>query len=211
MKLNLKLLAPFLTLLSVVSCGSQMYWYKPYAGQNEFATADYECLKGAQQMEGRSSYTNIGGLVDSSSSSSATTRVGAVTNPALYNSCMQAKGWRLQRQEAAASYDTPSTSLSYCRGNDPVVWNNCIGTYTYPNGNKYTGEYRNGQRDGKGTMYIVAKGVSNKDYIGSNVPSTYVGEFRNGRLNGHGVWTTQNGDRFEGTFVDNILVKQDSK
>jgi hypothetical protein len=95
-----------------------------------------------------------------------------------------------------------------CVGQDPRMWDNCVGTYTYPNGNKYTGEYKNGRRDGKGTIRIVAKGMSTNNYIGSEIPSTYVGDFRDDRLNGHGVWTTDDGKKIEGDWVNNIMTKK---
>jgi hypothetical protein len=205
--LPIKIIVSLLTSLAVVGCANQSksFWYKQNASQNELTGANYECLQEAQQVSGRSSYTKLDGNAFASSN------IGAVTNTQLYNACMRSKGWQLRLQERAVSYDTPASSLSYCIGNNPRVWNNCVGTYTYPNGNKYSGEYRNGQRDGKGTMNIVAKGASNKNYIGSDIPATYVGEFRHDQLNGHGVLTKENGDRIEGIFVDNVLVTQDPK
>lgn len=97
-----------------------------------------------------------------------------------------------------------------CQGSDPKNWNNCVGTYKFPNGNVYTGQWQNGMRQGYGKIRIVAKGQSKPNYIGSDIPSTYVGQFANNMINGHGVWTTDKGDRYEGNFVNNVMINQGS-
>ena len=102
---------------------------------------------------------------------------------------------------------TFESKLPYCQGNDPRGWNMCVGSFTFPNGNSYIGEWRNGQRDGVGKIRVLAKGQSSVSYIGSAVPSVYTGEFKNNMLNGYGVWIVDGGDRYEGQFVNNILVK----
>jgi len=95
-------------------------------------------------------------------------------------------------------------SLPACSGPNPQNWDNCQGTFTYGNGNVYTGEFHQGMRQGKGKIRIVAKGQSTSNYIGSDIPSTYEGEWRNNKINGYGVWTTDKGQKFAGYFVDNI-------
>jgi hypothetical protein len=82
----------------------------------------------------------------------------------------------------------------------------CFGSFTFPNGNSYTGEWKNSRRDGVGTLRIISSGPTNKNNIGSTMPSTYVGEFRQGQLNGRGVWIVDNGDRYEGEFVQNAFI-----
>jgi hypothetical protein len=91
-----------------------------------------------------------------------------------------------------------------CLGNDPKAWNKCIGEFTYPNGNKYIGDYKNGRRDGFGTMRIVAKGELGVKGIKTPSPSTYVGEFKRDKLNGHGIITYDDGNKIEGDFIDNV-------
>jgi hypothetical protein len=98
----------------------------------------------------------------------------------------------------------PRPNLPACVGNNPREWNYCKGTFTYPNGNTYTGEYRNGTREGNGTIEVVAKGDPSNTRIASNVHSRYTGQFSNDRINGYGVWVADNGYRYEGFFVDNL-------
>lgn len=102
---------------------------------------------------------------------------------------------------------TFESKLPRCQGDDPRGWNMCVGGFTFPNGNSYYGEWRNGQRDGVGKIHIVARGQSKAGYIGSATPSVYTGEFKNNMLNGYGVWIVDGGDRYEGEFVNNVLVK----
>ena len=46
-------------------------------------------------------------------------------------------------------------SLSTCPGSPQnggsINWNNCIGTYTWANGDKYLGEYKDNKHHGQGT------------------------------------------------------------
>ncbi len=61
------------------------------------------------------------------------------------------------------------------------------GTYTWVSGDKYTGEYKNGNRTGQGT-YTWANG------------NKYTGEFRDNKLNGQGTFTSAKGDVFAGEW-----------
>ncbi len=70
------------------------------------------------------------------------------------------------------------------------VIGNCYsghGTYAYPNGNKYKGEFVSGKIQGYGIFYF-----ENGD--------RYEGEFRNGLSEGKGVFYYINGDRLEGMW-----------
>ncbi|MBE9070160.1 hypothetical protein IQ260_26315 [Leptolyngbya cf. ectocarpi LEGE 11479] len=64
------------------------------------------------------------------------------------------------------------------------------GSMIYPNGNRYDGEYRDGQRNGCGT-FVFGNG------------RRYVGQFHNDLFSGRGVWTLENGDRYIGDFEFN--------
>ena len=72
---------------------------------------------------------------------------------------------------------------------DALIWNNCFGTLTYPNGNEYVGEFKDGKRNGQGT-YTFANG------------NEYVGEFKDGNLNGKGTYTFADGSKYVGEFKD---------
>lgn len=85
---------------------------------------------------------------------------------------------------------------------------------------RYTGDWKNGQRDGSGTMFY-----SNEDrYDGKwerNSPcgqgrmiykngDVYVGQWYDGMRNGYGVLTKRNGDHFEGCWVQDKREGQGS-
>ena len=66
------------------------------------------------------------------------------------------------------------------------------GTYIYPNGEKYVGDWKNGKYHGHGT-FIYPDG------------NMYVGEFKDGLKNGHGTFTSLDGDKYEGEWVNGKL------
>ena len=39
-----------------------------------------------------------------------------------------------------------SYSLPKCEGGEPLKWNNCEATFTFPDGSKYVGELKNGEK-----------------------------------------------------------------
>jgi clan AA aspartic protease (TIGR02281 family) len=63
------------------------------------------------------------------------------------------------------------------------------GVVSYPNGDRYEGDLRDGERTGKG-VYRFASG------------NRYEGQFSHGDRNGQGVFTWANGDRYVGEFRD---------
>ena len=66
---------------------------------------------------------------------------------------------------------------------------NCFGSYTFANGNKYVGEYKDGKRNGQGT-YTLASG------------GKYVGEYKDDKKNGQGTFTWADGDKYVGEYKD---------
>jgi len=70
---------------------------------------------------------------------------------------------------------------------------NGFGTYVRDNGNKYTGEFKNGNFHGHGT-YTFNEGKWKGDQ--------YVGEFQNGKYKGLGTYSWKNGDIYTGDFSD---------
>lgn len=63
------------------------------------------------------------------------------------------------------------------------------GIMVFSSGDRYDGEFRNGERNGCGT-FTFASG------------RRYMGEFRNDAFNGEGIWILENGDRYIGEFED---------
>jgi len=75
---------------------------------------------------------------------------------------------------------------------------NGVGTYSWPNGDKYTGDFLGGQRTGQGT-YLWVNG------------DKYIGAFRDSKLNGQGTLTWPNGGRYTGEFKDNQMSGQGTR
>ena len=106
-------------------------------------------------------------------------------------------------------------------------WSECVkgdcdngqGTYTWPDGDKYVGEFRNGKEHGKGT-YTWPDG---RKYVGEYKDvkfhgkgtytwpdgRKYVGKFKDGKFHGKGTYTWPDGRKKEGTWENGkYLVKK---
>jgi hypothetical protein len=79
-----------------------------------------------------------------------------------------------------------------------------VGTYTYQNGNVYSGEFRHGDRYGFGVLEINFIGESTDNVIGWAEPAIYVGSFRDGFRNGYGLLIAKSGVAYAGLFKDNF-------
>lgn len=94
-----------------------------------------------------------------------------------------------------------------------IKWNNCFGTFTWDDGDKYVGEYKDGKKNGQGT-YTWANGNKyvgewNGEKEGQGTLTwangdKYVGEWINGEKKGQGTFTWANGDKHVGEFKDNV-------
>lgn len=83
---------------------------------------------------------------------------------------------------------------------------------TFPNGDTYEGDYKNGIREGKGRYTFVAGGWYKGDWANGvkhgegtfRYPdkSKYIGEWKEGLKHGHGTYTYPNGDRYCGSWVN---------
>ena len=113
-------------------------------------------------------------------------------------------------------------SLPSCQGGEPTRWNNCSTSITYDNGDKYVGEFKDGNRNGQGTyIFQDGKKFNGDKYVGEfkdgkfhgrgtyyylsenqSKGNKYVGEFRDGEYNGQGTLTLAYGDKYVGNFKD---------
>ena len=82
----------------------------------------------------------------------------------------------LQQQQVAHN-----SSLKICKG---TYWDNCFGTYTWPNGERYVGEWKSGQYHGQGT-YTYSDNTK------------YVGGWKDFEWNGQGTRYAANGTILE--------------
>ena len=62
------------------------------------------------------------------------------------------------------------------------------GTYRYPDGSEYSGDFRNAKMHGQGTYAYAGRGEK------------YVGEWRNGVINGQGAYYYRSGNRYDGEW-----------
>ena len=94
------------------------------------------------------------------------------------------------------------------------VKNNCSGDIRYPNGQKYSGDFVNGQRSGKGTLSYPNGERYTGEFI-NDMPdgygsylysdgSRYEGGYSNGQLNGQGTYINKNGEKFVGQYRDDV-------
>ena len=101
-----------------------------------------------------------------------------------------------------------------------LVWTDCFGTFTYPNGNKYIGEFINGNFENKGSIYrssgdIYIGGWKNGVFDGYGIyyflndniakGEIFEGQFKNGERNGQGTLTFPNGMKGVGTWRNGKL------
>ena len=85
----------------------------------------------------------------------------------------------------------PMISFGQCISGDCV---NGYGTYTYANGDKYVGEWKDDKRYGQGTFTFGPK----SDYAGD----IYIGESKNDSWDGQGTYIWADGDKYVGQWKD---------
>jgi len=96
-------------------------------------------------------------------------------------------------------YISAAHALPECRGDITKRWQNCVGTYTYTNGDKYVGEFKDGKKHGQGTYYYLADNQWKGD--------KYVGEFKDDKIHGQGTYyyladNQWKGDKYVGEYKD---------
>ena len=86
--------------------------------------------------------------------------------------------------------------------------------YTFPNGDYYEGEWKNGKPHGQGTFIYNTKYNNQKKYVGGfkdgkhhghgsytySYGIKYVGEFKDGKWHGHGSYNYANGNTYVGQW-----------
>ena len=75
-----------------------------------------------------------------------------------------------------------ASNLPACPSDKSAYWHNCVGTYTFAGGDKYVGEFRDGELNGQGT-YTFTNG------------DKYIGEFKDGKRHGKGAFTFGKGSK----------------
>jgi hypothetical protein len=85
-----RLLASLCALVLLTGCARSV-WVKPGASQQDFANDRYTCLQQSQQQRSAAQVNAYGGAASS----------GSYTNADLFNACMNAAGWYLQRQSSS--------------------------------------------------------------------------------------------------------------
>jgi len=88
-----------------------------------------------------------------------------------------------------ASSAVAQSHLPQCPADTSVLWNNCEGVLTMPNGDKYVGEFRDGKPNGQGVITWTNG-------------SKYVGGISDGKMNGKGTLTWADGSISVGEFND---------
>ena len=82
-----------------------------------------------------------------------------------------------------------SFALPPCPSDQNQSYDNCFGTVTFADGDKYVGELKDGKWHGQGT-FTFANGRE------------YIGEWKEGRKNGQGIYTYASGDKYVGEWKD---------
>ena len=96
--------------------------------------------------------------------------------------------------------------------------NNGRGTFTYTDGSKYTGEWKNGKWHGEGISTLRGVGTydgefKDDEYHGLGTftytdGSKYAGEWKNGKWHGEGTYTAEDGSITKGIWKKNELIKK---
>ena len=103
-------------------------------------------------------------------------------------------------------------ALPNCPSDVNARWHNCFGTYTFPDGAEYVGEWKDDKPHGQGTgtwsdgMKYVGeyKDGSRRGQGTLTWPdgTKYVGEHKDGNRHGQGTMTFYNGDKYVGAYKD---------
>ena len=82
-----------------------------------------------------------------------------------------------------------SFALPPCPTDQNKRFHNCYGTYTWADGAKYVGEWKDGLTHGQGTFFFAGG-------------DKYIGEFKDALSHGQGIYTYVSGAKYIGEFKD---------
>ena len=120
------------------------------------------------------------------------------------------------RKSNSKSSLSSQNSLAYCQGGDVTKWDNCSGTANY-SGDKYSGEFRGGKKNGQGTYTYVMGDIYEGEFKddlrdgqgtyyylanNQNKGNKYIGEFKNNNINGQGTYFLADGRIYLGEWVE---------
>ena len=109
-----------------------------------------------------------------------------------------------------------ASALPDCPADQSAVFDNCFGTYTWPDGQKYVGEYKDDKKHGQGTytwpdgVKYVGEYKDDKKHGQGTLTSPdgvkYVGEYKDGKRHGQGTFTFPDGEIWNGYFMNGEFV-----
>ena len=89
-------------------------------------------------------------------------------------------------------------------------FHNCFGTYTFANEDTYTGDWKDGKKNGQGTYTFANGDTYSGEWDGDKKNGQgiytfangdkYIGDWKDGKRNGHGTYTFANGDKYVGDW-----------
>ena len=81
--------------------------------------------------------------------------------------------------------------LPDCGTTGQKIWTQCVGSFSFPNGNNYFGEFKDGNFDGSGELTFTDG-------------RKYVGEFKAGKYSGQGVFSFSDGRKHFGYWTEGV-------
>ena len=116
------------------------------------------------------------------------------------------------------TYNATASSLPNCPSDPSLRWDNCVGTYIWPDGEKYVGEWKDTKMHGQGTYtftdgekYVGEFKDGKRHGRGTNIfadGEKYVGEYKDGKRQGQGTYTYASGAKYVGEYKDGKMHGQ---